>query len=108
MHSHHGGPQPTTHFRRNRRALDFAFRCQGANTAVQSGVLFDPESTDVERVAAAIFSPTIREYSAGEHFSRAIICSRLPIVSPEANANSNIITGNEMGFLRRCFLMAGK
>ena len=44
-HSHHGGPQPTTHFRRNRRALDFAFRCQGANTAVQSCVPFDPEST---------------------------------------------------------------
>jgi hypothetical protein len=86
--------------------LDFAFRCQGANTAVQSGVLFDPESTDAERAVAAIFSSTIREYSAGEHLPRAIICPRRPIVSQEANANSNII-GNETDFLRRCFLIVG-
>jgi hypothetical protein len=56
---------------------------------------------------AAIFSSTIREYSAGEHLPRAIICPRRPIVSQEANANSNII-GNETDFLRRCFLIVGR
>ena len=59
-------------------------------------------------MAAAIFSTTIREYSAGEHFPRVINCPRRPILSHEANANSNIITGNETDFLRRCFLIAGR
>jgi hypothetical protein len=45
-----------------------------SQTAVQLSACFDRESTDAERVAAAILSSTIREYSAGEHFPRAIIC----------------------------------
>ncbi len=40
------------------------------------------------------------EYSAGEHFPRAIICPRRPIVSQDANAISIIIKGTEVGFLR--------
>jgi hypothetical protein len=79
--------------------------CQGAKTAVQLGTRFDRESTDADRVAAAIFSRTIREYSAGEHFPRAIICPRRPIVSQEANAISIIIKGTEVGFLRIRFFI---
>jgi hypothetical protein len=94
----------TTHFRRSRRALDLAFRCQGARTAGQSGVRLDRESTDTERVVAATFSSTIREYSAGEHLPRAIICPRRPIVCQDANAISIIIKGNGTDFLRRRFL----
>jgi hypothetical protein len=97
----------TSHFRRSRRALDLAFRCQGARTAVQSGVRRDRESTDTERVEAATFSSTIREYSAGEHLPRAIICPRRPIVSQDANAISIIIKGNGTDFLWRRFLMVG-
>jgi hypothetical protein len=50
------------------------------------------------RVAADIFSSTIREYSAGEHLPRAIIRLRRTIVSQEANASSVIIAGIELGF----------
>ena len=95
----------TSHLPRNRRAFDLALRCQGARTAVQSGVRLDNESTDTERVVAATFSSTIWEYSAGEHLPRAIICPRRPIVSQDANAISIIIKGNGTDFLRRRFLM---
>ena len=98
--------QPKDHFRRNRRAFDVARRCQGARTAAQLGVRLDRESTDADRVAAAIFSRTIREYSAGEHFPRAIICPRRPIVSQDAIAISIIIKGTEVGFLRIRFFIA--
>src|ERR1700733_1477322 len=103
-----GGGKSASYFLRNRRAFDLAVRCQGSKMAVQSGTRFDRDTTDPERVAAAIFSSTIREYSAGEHFPRAIICPRRPIVSQEANANSNIIMGNKIVFRRRCFLIAGR
>ena len=56
-------------------------------------------------MVAATFSSTIREYSAGEHFPRAIISPRRPIVSQDANAISIIIMGNGTDFLRRRFLM---
>jgi hypothetical protein len=98
-------PARSTCLARSRRALDLAFRCQGARTAVQSGVRRDRESTDTERVVAATFSSTIREYSAGEHLPRAIICPRRPIVSQDANAISIIIKGNGTDFLRRRFPM---
>jgi hypothetical protein len=65
-------------------------------------------STDAERVVAATFSRNIREYSAGEHLPRAIICPRRPIVSQDANAISIIIKGNGTDFLRRRFLMVRK
>ena len=97
--------QTTSHFRRSRRAFDVARRCQGARTAAQLGVRLDRESTDADRVAAAIFSRTIREYSAGEHFPRAIICPRRPIVSQDAIAISIIIKGTEVGFLRIRFFI---
>ena len=93
--------QTTSHFRRNRRAFDVARRCHGARMATQSGVRL--ESTDAERVVAAIFSSTIREYSAGEHLPSAIICPRRPIVSQGANAISIIIKGTKAGFLRLRF-----
>jgi hypothetical protein len=50
----------------------------------------------------------MREYSAGEHFPRAIIRPRRPIVSQDANAISIIFKGNDTDFLRRCFLMVGR
>ena len=62
-------------------------------------------SMDAERVVAAVFSSTIREYSAGEHLPRAIICPRRPIVSQDANAISIIIKGTEVGFLRIRFFI---
>jgi hypothetical protein len=71
-------------------------------------VRLDPESTDAERVVAATFSRNIREYSAGEHLPRAIICPRRPIVSQDANAISIIIKGNGTDFLHRRFLMVRK
>jgi hypothetical protein len=37
---------------------------------------------------------------------RAIICTRWPIVSQEANANSVIMKGAEVGFLRLRFFIA--
>jgi hypothetical protein len=54
-------------------------------------------------VVADIFSSTILEYAAGEHLPRAIICPRRPIVSQEANANSIIVKGTDVGFLRLAF-----
>ena len=98
--------QTTNHFRPNRRAFDVARRCHGARTAAQLGARFDRDRTDAERVAAAIFSWTIREYSAGEHFPRAIICPRRPIVSQDAIAISIIIKGTEVGFRRIRFFIA--
>jgi hypothetical protein len=49
---------------------------------------------------AAIFSSTMREYSAGEHLPHAIIRLRRPTVSNEAKAISIIITGIEAGLRR--------
>ena len=96
------------HFRRSRRAFEVARRCQGAIRAVQSGACLDRASADAERVAADIFSTTIREYSAGEHLPRAIIRLRRPTVSHEENANSVIITATDAGLLRLRLLIAGK
>jgi hypothetical protein len=56
------------------------------------------------RVAADIFSSTIREYSAGEHLPRPIIRLRRQIVSHEANVSSVNITGTEVDFRRRLFI----
>ena len=83
-----------------------ARRCQGAKTAVQSGPRRDRESEDADRVAADIFSITIREYSAGKHVPRAIIALRRPMVSQEASANSIIISGKGAGLLRRRVVMS--
>jgi hypothetical protein len=83
-----------------------ARRCHGAKMATQSGARPDRESMHAECVVAAIFSSTIREYSAGEHLPRAIICTRWPIVSQEANANSVIMKGAEVGFRRLRFFIA--
>jgi hypothetical protein len=96
---------PRSHFRRNRRAFDFALRCHGARTAVQSGVRRDRARADAERVAADIFSSTILEYSAGEHVPLTIICPRRPIVSQEANASSIIITGKAPDLGRERFFI---
>ena len=82
-----------------------ARRCHGATIALQSGVRSNRANADAERVAADIFSSTIREYSAGEHLPRAIICPRRPIVSQDANAISIIIKGTEVGFLRIRFFI---
>jgi hypothetical protein len=83
-----------------------ARRCQGARTAVQLGPRRDRESEAADRVAADIFSITIRRYSAGEHLPRAIIAPRRPMVSQEVSASSIIIiSGNKAGFLRRRFPM---
>ena len=49
---------------------------------------------------AAIFSITMRVYSAGEHFPLAIMRLRLPTVSHDAQAISIIITGSEAGLRR--------
>jgi hypothetical protein len=76
--------------------------------ADQSGACLDRASTDAERVAADIFSSTIREYSAGEHVPRAIIRVRRPTVSHEENANSDIIAANDAGLLRLRLLIAGR
>jgi hypothetical protein len=76
--------------------------------ADQSGACLDRASTDAERVAADIFSSTIREYSAGEHVPRAIIKVRRPTVSHEENANSVIIPANDAGLLRLRLLIAGR
>jgi hypothetical protein len=65
-------------------------------------------SMDAERVAADIFSCTIRVYSAGEHVPRAIIRLRRPMVSHDENANSVIITANDAGLLRLRLLIAGR
>jgi hypothetical protein len=67
------GNQPIGRFRRNRRALPLARTCQGASKAVNVGACRDRASTDAERVAATIFSNTIREYSAGEQLPCAIM-----------------------------------
>jgi hypothetical protein len=99
--SHEIGTQPLYRFRRNRRAFAFARPCQGDRRAVQSGRFLDRTSVDAEPVVADIFSSTIREYSAGEHLPRAIIRLRCAIVSHEAKASSDIITGSELGFRRR-------
>jgi hypothetical protein len=45
--------------------------------------------------AAAIFSRTMRRYSAGEHVFRAISNVRRAMVSQEASINSVIITGSD-------------
>ena len=50
------------------------------------------------RLAADIFSSTIREYSAGEHLPRAIIRLRRAIVSQEANASSVTIRASSLVF----------
>jgi hypothetical protein len=76
--------------------------------ADQSGACLDRASTDAERVAADIFSSTIREYSAGEHVPRAIIKVRRPTVSHEENANSVIIPASDAGLLRLRLLIAGR
>jgi hypothetical protein len=60
--------------------------CQGASKGVQSGTCLDRARTDAVRVAADSFSSTIREYSAGEHWPRAIIRLRRAVVSQNANA----------------------
>ncbi len=49
---------------------------------------------------AAIFSSTMRVYSAGEHFPDATMRLRRPIVSHDAQAISIIITGSEAGLRR--------
>jgi hypothetical protein len=83
-------------------------KVQGAKTADQSEPRRDRESKDADRVAADIFSITIREYSAGGHLPSAIIAPRRPMVSQEASANSIIISGNGTDFLRRRFLMSSR
>jgi hypothetical protein len=67
------GDQSIGRFRRRRRAFDLARTCQGASRAVQLGACRERAKTDAERVAADIFSNTIREYSAGEQLPRAIM-----------------------------------
>jgi hypothetical protein len=67
------GNQPIGRFRRNRRALALARTCQGASRAVHVGACPERANTDADRVAADIFSRTIREYSAGGHLPRAIM-----------------------------------
>jgi hypothetical protein len=92
------------HLRRNRRALAFARTCHGASKVLQSGICRDRASTEAVRVAADIFSSTIREYSTGEHLPRPIIRLRRQIVSHEAKVSSVNITGIEVGFRRRFFI----
>jgi hypothetical protein len=72
------------------------------------GACPDRAIADAERVAADIFSRTIREYSAGEHVPRAIIRLRRPTVSQEANANFVTLTVNDADLLRLCFLIADR
>jgi hypothetical protein len=93
-------PAGCPHLRRRRRAFDLARTCQGARTAVQSARRLDRASTDAERVAADIFSSTIREYSAGEHLPCVTRRQRWPIVSHDASANSAVMTGKKLGFVR--------
>src|ERR1700722_10384528 len=100
------GEMAARHFRRSRRAFEVARRCQGAMRADQSGTCLERASTDADRVAADIFSSTIREYSPGEHVPRAIIRVRRPTVSHEENANSVIIAANDAGLLRFRLLIA--
>jgi hypothetical protein len=90
----------TTYLRRNRRAFDVARTCHGARTAAQSGAFPDRASKEAERLVAAIFSSTMREYSAGEHFPHAIMRLRRPTVSHDAQTISIIITGSEVGLRR--------
>jgi hypothetical protein len=90
----------TTYLRRNRRAFDVALACQGARSAAQSGAFPDRESKEAERLVAAIFSSTMREYSVSEHFPHAIKRLRRPTVSHDAQAISIIITGSEAGLRR--------
>jgi adenine-specific DNA methylase len=66
----------------------------------QSGAFPDRENKEAERLVAAIFSSTMREYSAGEHFPHAIMRPRRPTVSHDAHAISIIITGSEAGLRR--------
>jgi hypothetical protein len=74
-----------------------ARRCQGARSAAQSGAFPDHASRTAERLVAAIFSSTMREYSGGEHFPFAIMRLRRPTDSRDAKAISIIITGTETG-----------
>ena len=55
----------------------------------QSGAFPDRASKEAERLVAAIFSSTMREYSAGEHFPHAIMRLRRPTVSHDAQAISS-------------------
>ena len=66
----------------------------------QSGAVPDRASKEAERLVAATFSSTMREYSAGEHFPPAIMRLRRPTVSHDAQAISIIITGSEAGLRR--------
>ena len=72
----------------------------------QSGAFPDRASKEAERLVAAIFSSTMREYSAGEHFPHAIMRLRRPIVSHDAKAISIIITGREAGLRRVCLVIS--
>jgi hypothetical protein len=72
-HSPLNSNQPIGRIRRNRRTLALARTCQGASKAVHVGACPERVSTDADRVAADIFSITIREYSAGEHLPHAIM-----------------------------------
>jgi hypothetical protein len=83
------------YLRRNRRTFDVARTCQGARSGGLIGSLPLSRKQEAERLVAAIFSYTIREYSAGEHVPRALIRLRRPTVSHEANGNSVIITDND-------------
>jgi hypothetical protein len=89
-----------TYLRRNRRTFDVARTCHGARSVAQSGAFLDRASKEAERLVAAIFSSTMREYSAGEHFPDAIMRLRRPTVSHDARAISIIITGSEAGLRR--------
>ena len=86
--------------RLSRRAFAVARRCQGARSAARPGALFARTSVEVERAAAAIFSRSMREYSADEHVPRAIMNMRRLIVSHEATASCAIITDDDSGALR--------
>jgi hypothetical protein len=66
----------------------------------QSSAFPDRASKEAERLAAAAFSDTMRENSAGEHLPHAIKRLRRPTVSHDAQAISIIITGSEAGLRR--------
>lgn len=82
--------------------------CQGARRAVISGAIHDRASKAPDRWAAALFSSSIREYSAREHEPCAIKRARRPTVSHEAYVSSIIIAGNELGRRRDRLLIVRK
>ena len=80
---------------RRRFALAIARLCQGVRSAaIDVGPPLDA-SLDLDSTAAAIFSRTMRRYSAGEHLFCAISNVRRASVSQDANISSVINSGSD-------------